>query len=89
MKKYRGDEINQILPMRYPYMILDILSVEEGEWAEAEIDLKEKDWFFECHFPAILSCRISVIRVYGTGAFIYVYWTCGVIVWKGSSYDGN
>lgn len=51
MKKYRGDEINQILPMRYPYMILDILSVEEGEWAEAEIDLKEKDWFFECHFP--------------------------------------
>lgn len=51
MKRYIGDEINDILPMRYPYMILDRLEVEEGAWAEAEIDLKEDDWFFKCHFP--------------------------------------
>lgn len=51
MKKYIGDEINNILPMRYPYMILNSLCVEEGVWAEAEIDLKENDWFFKCHFP--------------------------------------
>ncbi len=51
MEQYIGDEINNILPMRYPYMILDSLCVEEGKWAEAEIQLKEEDWFFACHFP--------------------------------------
>lgn len=51
MKKYIGDRIYDILPMRYPYMILNCLKVEEGTWAEAEIDLKEDDWFFKCHFP--------------------------------------
>lgn len=51
MEKYLGDEINNILPMRYPYMLLDSLCVEEGAWAEAELHLKEEDWFFACHFP--------------------------------------
>lgn len=51
MKKYIGDEINDILPVRYPYMILSSLKVEEGKWAEGEINLKADDWFFECHFP--------------------------------------
>lgn len=51
MDNYKGDEINNILPMRYPYMILNTLCVEEGDWAEATIHLKEDDWFFKCHFP--------------------------------------
>ena len=51
MERYTGDKIYQILPMRYPYMILDSLCVEEGKWAEAVIDLKKDDWFFQCHFP--------------------------------------
>lgn len=51
MRKYEADEINNILPMKYPYMILDSLCVEEGEWAEAMINLKEESWFFQCHFP--------------------------------------
>lgn len=51
MKKYTGDEVYHILPMQYPYMILDSLCVEEGKWAEAVIDLKKDDWFFQCHFP--------------------------------------
>ena len=46
-----GEEIYSILPMRYPYMILDCLQVEEGKWAKSSIELKEKAWFFQCHFP--------------------------------------
>lgn len=51
MKYYEKDHINEILPMRYPYMILDSLRVEAGKWAEAVINLQEDDWFFQCHFP--------------------------------------
>lgn len=51
MEQYTGDEINTILPMRYPYMILDSLCVEEETRAEGIINLREKAWFFECHFP--------------------------------------
>lgn len=51
MRKYEQNEIHNILPMEYPYMILNSLCVEEGEWAEATIALKEDDWFFKCHFP--------------------------------------
>lgn len=51
MRRYEGSEINDILPMRYPYMFLNSLCVEEKEYAEAVIHLKENDWFFQCHFP--------------------------------------
>ena len=51
MKRYEGNEINEILPMRYPYMLLNSLCVEEKKYAEAIINLKEDDWFFKCHFP--------------------------------------
>ncbi|MCR4568368.1 MAG: hypothetical protein K5769_09970 [Pseudobutyrivibrio sp.] len=51
MKEYKGEEINNILPMKYPYMILDEIIVEEEKSAHSIIYLKEDDWFFKCHFP--------------------------------------
>ncbi|WP_022761377.1 3-hydroxyacyl-ACP dehydratase FabZ family protein [Butyrivibrio sp. AD3002] len=49
MKKY-GKEIYSLIPNRYPFMILHSLEVGNN-CAEAEIVLKEDDWFFECHYP--------------------------------------
>lgn len=51
MEEFKGEEIGEILPMKYPYMILDELRVEEKKCAQAVIMLKEDDWFFKCHFP--------------------------------------
>ena len=49
MKKY-GEEIYTLIPNRYPFMILHSLEACDN-CAEAEIILKEDDWFFECHYP--------------------------------------
>ena len=46
-----GEEIYQILPHRYPIMVLDELHLEEGKGAEGIIRLREDEWFFSCHFP--------------------------------------
>lgn len=51
MEEFKGEEIGEILPMKYPYMILDELHVEEKKCAQSVILLKEDDWFFKCHFP--------------------------------------
>ncbi len=51
MEIFDRNSIDKILPMRYPYMILDELRLEEGVHAESVIRLKKDEWFFECHFP--------------------------------------
>lgn len=46
-----GEEIYNVLPHRYPIMILDELYLEEGKTAKGIIGLREDEWFFSCHFP--------------------------------------
>lgn len=48
--KYVGEEIYNIIPNRYPYMILDSLEIVEDK-AVSEVDLKDDLWIFSCHFP--------------------------------------
>ena len=48
--KYVGEEIYNVIPNRFPYMILDSLDVEENK-AISEVHLKEDLWIFACHFP--------------------------------------
>ena len=47
---YSGKEIYNIIPNRYPLMILDELTVDEKS-ATSKIILREDSWFFECHYP--------------------------------------
>ena len=47
---YEGEEIYQVIPNRYPFMILSSLDVEDNK-AIAKIALKDDMWFFDCHYP--------------------------------------
>lgn len=47
---YVGEEIYNVIPNRYPYMILDTLEVEDNK-AVAKIALKQDLWIFDCHYP--------------------------------------
>ncbi len=51
MERLIGEEIGRVLPMKYPYMILSELCIEEGKSAHSLISLEEDAWFFQCHFP--------------------------------------
>lgn len=44
------EEIYEVIPNRYPFMILNSLKIED-ENAIGTIKLKGDDWFFECHYP--------------------------------------
>lgn len=48
--KYFGEDIYNIIPNRYPLMILDSLDIIENK-AIGVIDLKSDNWFFDCHYP--------------------------------------
>lgn len=48
--KYVGEEIYNVIPNRYPYMILDTLDVEDNK-VVAKIALKQDLWIFDCHYP--------------------------------------
>lgn len=49
--KYVGEEIYNILPNRYPLMILDSIDIKPDSTAVGYIALTETHWFFECHYP--------------------------------------
>jgi 3-hydroxyacyl-[acyl-carrier-protein] dehydratase len=50
--KLNIDEIKQILPHRYPFLLIDkITDGEEGKWAEAVKCVSGNEPFFQGHFP--------------------------------------
>jgi 3-hydroxyacyl-[acyl-carrier-protein] dehydratase len=47
-----ADEIEQIIPHRYPFLLVDrILEIEEGKSAIGVKNVTANEWFFEGHFP--------------------------------------
>lgn len=58
--KYVGEEIYNIIPNRYPLMLLETLEVE-GKKAVSEIKLKGDEWFFACHYPGNPMMPLSLI----------------------------
>lgn len=46
------DEIEQIIPHRYPFLLVDrIIEIEEGRRAVGIKNVTANEWFFEGHFP--------------------------------------
>lgn len=50
-RKYEGGQIGQIIPNRYPLMILDWIEIKEDQSVLGEVKLTKDDWFFACHYP--------------------------------------
>ena len=48
--RYTHQEINDVIPNRYPLMFLDSLEIE-GDTASGFIALRDDTWFFKCHYP--------------------------------------
>ena len=47
-----ADEIEQIIPHRYPFLLVDrIIEIEEGKSAVGVKNVTANEWFFEGHFP--------------------------------------
>ena len=47
-----ADEIEQIIPHRYPFLLVDrIVEIEEGKRAVGIKNVSANEWFFEGHFP--------------------------------------
>lgn len=47
---YKKEKIQDLIPNRYPLMILDELNVNENI-AKSKIVLRSDDWYLKCHFP--------------------------------------
>jgi 3-hydroxyacyl-[acyl-carrier-protein] dehydratase len=58
--KYTGKEIYNVIPNRYPLMLLETLTVEDNN-AVSEINLKGDEWFFECHYPDFPVMPLSLL----------------------------
>lgn len=47
-----ADEIEQIIPHRYPFLLVDrIIEIDEGQRAVGIKNVTANEWFFEGHFP--------------------------------------
>ncbi len=47
-----ADQIEQIIPHRYPFLLVDrIIEIEEGKSATGIKNVTANEWFFEGHFP--------------------------------------
>ena len=47
-----ADQIEQIIPHRYPFLFVDrIIEVEDGQRAVGIKNVTANEWFFEGHFP--------------------------------------
>ncbi len=47
-----ADQIEQIIPHRYPFLLVDrMLEVEEGKRGVGIKNVTANEWFFEGHFP--------------------------------------
>ena len=52
MKPLEAREIEQIIPHRYPLLLLDrVVELEPGKRAVALKNVTRNEWFFEGHFP--------------------------------------
>ncbi len=47
-----ADEIEQIIPHRYPFLLIDrVVEIEVGKRATGIKNVTANEWFFEGHFP--------------------------------------
>jgi 3-hydroxyacyl-[acyl-carrier-protein] dehydratase len=47
-----ADQIEQVIPHRYPFLLVDrIVEIEEGKRAVGIKNVTANEWFFEGHFP--------------------------------------
>jgi 3-hydroxyacyl-[acyl-carrier-protein] dehydratase len=47
-----ADQIEQIIPHRYPFLLVDrIIEIEDGKRAVGLKNVTANEWFFEGHFP--------------------------------------
>lgn len=47
-----ADQIEQIIPHRYPFLLVDrIIEIEEGQRGVGIKNVTANEWFFEGHFP--------------------------------------
>lgn len=47
-----ADQIEQIIPHRYPFLLVDrVIEIEEGKSAVGIKNVTANEWFFEGHFP--------------------------------------
>lgn len=47
-----ADQIERIIPHRYPFLLVDrIVEIEEGKSATGIKNVTANEWFFEGHFP--------------------------------------
>jgi len=52
MKPLEAREIEQLIPHRYPLLLLDrVIELEAGKRAVALKNVTRNEWFFEGHFP--------------------------------------
>lgn len=50
--KYNSNEIEGIIPHRYPFLLIDkIIDGEKGEWAKGIKCVTANEYFFQGHFP--------------------------------------
>lgn len=50
--KYNINEIENIIPHRYPFLLIDkIIDGKEGEWAKGIKCVTGNEYFFQGHFP--------------------------------------
>lgn len=50
--KLNSNEIKNILPHRYPFLLVDkIIDGEEGKWAKGLKNVSQNEGFFQGHFP--------------------------------------
>ena len=50
--KLESFEIEEIMPHRYPFLLVD--RIIDGEWGEFAVGIKQvtrNEWFFDGHFP--------------------------------------
>lgn len=50
--KLNSNEIQKIIPHRYPFILVDkIIEGEEGKWAIGIKNVSQNEYFFQGHFP--------------------------------------
>ena len=70
--KYTREEIYEVIPNRYPLMLLDSLDVQEKD-AIGIILLKDDHWFFECHYPGNPIMPMSLLLESMTQTFSSIF----------------
>ena len=72
--RFIGEEIYNVIPNRYPYMILDSLDIEEDK-AVSEVVLKDNLWISACHFPGCPTFPMTLLIECMTQTFMATLYT--------------